>query len=201
MSKTNKLVALIFDETTHAAAYQGGQVWEGAAIQVAHPTRALAALDEIEKRAKRTGVELRDAVIAFKSGEGRIKITQTRDLTTGKAAGRGGLLGLLVGLIFGGPLLGAVLGLGLGAIRGKRADRGLDNEFIRRVGSSLKPNHSALLVMIDQEYADKAVDYLQSFEVEMHVTDISEDTEEALGKAAEDEQIAKAVEDEYGAEA
>lgn len=199
MSKMNKLVALIFDETARAAAYQT-QMWEGAAVQAAEPRMALTALDEIEGKAKRAGVELKDAVIVFKTAEGRIKITQTRDLTTGKAAGRGGLLGLLVGLIFGGPLLGAVLGLGLGVIRGRRVDRGLDNEFIRRVGSSLKPSHSALLVMIDQEYADKAIDYLKSFEVEMHVTDISQDTEEALGKAAEDEGVTKAIEDEFDTE-
>lgn len=201
MSDTNKLVALIFQEAGEAGVYGPRAVQsQGAAVAIAEPYLAMAALDEIEKKAKAAGVEIKDAVIAFKTGAGRIKIQQTKDMTSGKGARRGGFWGLLVGLILGGPLLGALAGLGLGAIAGRRIDHGLDDDFVSQVSKSLKPSTSALLVLIDQEHAEKAIAYLKSFEVEMHVADISPEAEEALDQAAEDETIAQAVQAEFGAE-
>lgn len=201
MSEMNKLVALIFQEAGQVGVYEQRAVQgQGVAVSIVEPHLAMAALDEIEKKAKAAGVEIKDAVIAFKTGEGRIKIRQTKDMTTGKGARRGGFWGLLVGLVLGGPLLGALAGLGLGAIAGRRIDHGLDDDFISQVSRSLKPSTSALLVLIDQEHAAKAIAYLESFDVEMHVADISQEAEEAIDQAAEDETIARAVEAEFGAE-
>lgn len=198
MSKDSKLVALVFTEAGQLAARQGSVASEtgaGALIDV-QPDSALDALKEIQNRAKEAGVELKDAVVAFKASDGRVKIKQTKDLTTGKGAGRGGLLGLVVGLIFGGPLVGALLGLGIGAIVGRR-DHGLDDGFIRGLGKSLKPGDSVLLLLIDQELKPDGVAYLESFNAELHITDFDAESEKAVGKAAEDEAIAGAVEAEF----
>ena len=198
MSKSGRLVALVFEETDQVTVYrQPTAEGAGPAFRDPDPRQAAAALEEIQKKAKEAGVELKDAVIAFKSGDGRIKIKQTKDLTTGKGAGRGGFWGLLVGLIFGGPLLGALLGLGLGAIIGRRVDHGLDDEFIRKVGKALKPTNSALLLLIDKELTKEGIAYLESFNAELYMTDISEEAEEAVSKAGEDEAIAQAVEAEF----
>lgn len=201
MGETNKLVALIFQEAARVGVYQqAAERGQGVAVAIAEPYLAQAALAEIEKKAKGAGVEIKDAVIAFKTDEGRIKIRQTKDMTTGKGARRGGFWGLVVGLILGGPLFGVLAGLGLGAIAGRRIDHGLDDEFIRQVSRSLKPTTSALLVLIDQEHAEGAIAYLKSFDAEMHVADISKEAEEAIDEAAENETIAQAVEAEFGAE-
>jgi uncharacterized membrane protein len=200
VSETNKLVALIFQEAARAGFYQADQErGQGAALTIPEPHLAIAALDEIQKKAKEAGVEIKDAVIAFKTEEGRIKIRQTKDMTTGKGARRGGFWGLVVGLILGGPLFGVLAGLGLGAIAGRRIDHGLDDEFISKVSRSLKPLTSALLVLIDEEHAEGAIAYLKSFDAEMHVADISKEAEEAIDEAAENETIAQAVEAEFGA--
>ena len=201
MSETNKLVALIFQEAARTGVYdQRAEQGQGVAIAIAEPYLAQAALDEIEKKAKEAGVEIKDAVIAFKTDEGRIKIRQTKDMTTGKGSRRGGFWGLVVGLILGGPLFGVLAGLGLGAIAGRRIDHGLDDEFISQVSRSLKPRTSALLVLIDQEHAERAIAYLKSFDAEMHVADISKEAEEAIDEVAGDEAIAQAVEAEFSAE-
>ena len=201
MSETNKLVALIFQEAARTGVYdQRAEQGQGVAIAIAEPYLAQAALDEIEKKAKEAGVEIKDAVIAFKTDEGRIKIRQTKDMTPGKGARRGGFWGLVVGLILGGPLFGVLAGLGLGAIAGRRIDHGLDDEFISQVSRSLKPRTSALLVLIDEEHAEGAIAYLKSFNAEMHVADISKETEEAIDEVAGDEAVAQAVEVEFGAE-
>jgi uncharacterized membrane protein len=201
VGETNKLVALIFQEAARAGFYQADQErGQGAALTIPEPYLAMAALDEIEKKAKAADVEIKDAVIAFKTREGRIKIRQTKDVTTGKGARRGGFWGLVVGLVLGGPLFGVLAGLGLGAIAGRRVDHGLDDEFISRVSKSLKPSTSALLVLIDEEHAEGAIAYLSSFDAEMHVADISKEAEEALDEAADNEAIAQAVEAEFSDE-
>ena len=202
MSNASKLVALVFSEVGDLAVRGGSAVSEsgaGALIDV-QPDNALDALKEIQERAKEAGVELKDAVIAFKASDGRVRIRQTVDLTAGKGAGAGGLLGLLVGLIFGGPLVGALLGLGIGAIVGRRVDHGLDDEFIRNLAKSLQPRHSVLLLLIDQNLTPESTSYLQSFNAELHITDLNEEAEAAVGKAAEDEAIAQAVEAEFAEE-
>ena len=201
MGETNKLVALIFKEAARTGVYdQRAEQGQGVAVSIAEPYLAMGALDEIEKKAKEADVEIKDAVIAFKTDEGRIKIRQTKDMTTGKGARRGGFWGLVVGFILGGPVLGVLAGLGLGAIAGRRIDHGLDDEFISKVSKSLKPRTSALLVLIDEEHAEGAIAYLKSFNAEMHVSDISKEAEEAIDEVAGDEPVAQAVEAEFGAE-
>ncbi len=94
MGETNKLVALIFQEAARVGVYQqAAEQGQGVAVTIAEPHLAMAALDEIEKKAKEAGVEIKDAVIAFKTDEGRIKIRQTKDVTTGKGGPARGLLG------------------------------------------------------------------------------------------------------------
>ena len=201
MSEAGKLVALIFKETADGGVIASRlQQGEGVAVSDPDPHKAIAALEEIRQRAKEAGVELKDAVIAFRRRDGRIKIQQTRDLTTGKGAGRGGLLGLLVGLVFGGPLLGALLGLGIGALIGKRTDHGLDDEFIGNVSQSLKPTDSALLLLIDQELTQAGMEYLRSFDAELYVTDISEEAHAAVSRVAEDKAISQAEDAEFSSD-
>lgn len=198
MAEASKLVALVFEEAGEITVQPGSAVGAGsAALMDAHPEDAEAALKEIAARAKGAGVELKDAVIAYKASDGRIKIRQAKDLTVGKGAGRGGLLGLLVGLIFGGPLVGALLGLGIGAIVGRRVDHGLDDGFIRDLGKSLQPRHSLLLLLIDQDLTPEGMAYLRSFNSELYITDMTTEGEDAVGRAAQDEAIAQAIEAEF----
>ena len=199
MAEARKLVALIFEESSDIALQAASPAAEGGGgvLMDAHPQQALAALKEIEKKAEDADLALLDAVIAFRTKDGRVKIEQTKDMTAGKGAGRGGLLGLLVGLIFGGPLLGALFGLGLGALLGGRVDHGLDDEFIRDVGKSLRAGNSALLLLIDRDLKEEGMAYLKSFNARLFVTGMSQETEEAVTKAAEHDAIAQAIDAQF----
>lgn len=201
MSETRTLVALVFEEQgeaglVYAGAESGGS---GLAFDV-QPVSAELALKEIDKKAKDAGVALKDAVIAFKTADRRVKVWETKDLTMGKGAGRGTLMGFLVGLIFGGPLLGALGGLAIGALIGKRTDRGLDGEFVRKVSKQLEPGRSALLLLIDRKPSAEGMSYLRSFNAELFVTDMSHEAEAAASQAAKDEAIVEAMQSEFKAD-
>src|SRR6187401_1708226 len=59
----------------------------------------------------------------------------------------GGTLGLIVGGIFGLPVVGLAAGVALGAHKGKKDDRLIDEEFISSVGSDLDAGGSAIFIL------------------------------------------------------
>ncbi len=200
-----KLLALTFEELNENSAAResvhGSWARETGTLPIGDdPERAASILKDIEKKAKETGVELEDAVVVYKTKSGEVKIKQTKDITIGKGAGRGAFWGLLIGLLFGGPLGGVLGGLGIGAIYGRLVDHGVDDKFIQDVGGALKLSTSALLILIREEDYDDALAYLKTFDTKIYETELGEETEEAVVKAAENRDVAAAVEAEFGAE-
>jgi uncharacterized membrane protein len=161
------------------------------------PYKAQGALKDIQERAKEAGVKLEDAVILFKTPRGEVKIKQTEDLTAAKGARRGVFWGLLAGIILGGPIAGLLVGLGIGAGIGHKVDHGIDDKFLKNVTEGLTLNKSAVLIMVKDEDAEKAVAYLKTFDTEMHVADLNDAAAEVAEKAAEDDAVSEAVEAEY----
>jgi uncharacterized membrane protein len=71
------------------------------------------------------------------------------------------LWGTLIGLLFLNPLLGMVLGAGMctasGALAAKLSDYGIPDDFIRQLGGTIKPNSSALFLLVQKVTADKVL--------------------------------------------
>lgn len=190
----NRLVALIFDESDDS---MGGASQTGFVPSDFEPERAFAVLEEITQKAKEADARLEDAVVVYRTVDKRIKIKQTKDMTVGKGARRGAFWGLLVGLLLGGPIGGLLGGMGVGAIFGRKIDKGVSDKFITDVGNSLKPNTSAIMLLIGEEDYDRAIPYLKSFGAELHETALSQDTEQAVEEAVLKDEIAQAAEAEY----
>src|SRR5262249_56486097 len=88
-------------------------------------------------------VDLEDAVVVVRDQNGKITLRQIHNLTAAGAA-RGGFWGMLVGLLFLNPLFGFVIGAGTGAIAGALSDVGIDDNFMKGLGATLKPGTGAL---------------------------------------------------------
>ena len=99
-------------------------------------------------------VDLEDAVVAVKDGEGRIKLHQAVNFTA-LGAVSGGFWGCLIGLIFLNPLLGMAMGASAGAVSGALRDVGLDDEFMRELADGLPPQSSALFVLVRKATPDR----------------------------------------------
>jgi uncharacterized membrane protein len=177
MQMGKKLVALTFEELNeNSAAWEsvhGSWAPEAGELPMGdEPEQAASILKYIEKKAKKAGVKLEDAVIVYKTKSGDVKVKQTKDITLGKGAGRGAFWGLLIGILFGGPLGGVLGGLGIGAIYGRLVDHGVDDKFIQDVGGALKPSTSALLILIREEDYDGAIAYLKTFDSKIYEADL-----------------------------
>lgn len=129
-------------------------------------------------------IDLEDAVVATKDAGGKLKLHQAVNLTTAGMAS-GGLWGALIGLIFLNPLLGFAVGAGAGALSGKLADYGINDQFMKDLAATLTPGSSALFVLVRKATPDKVLAELEGTGGKVLKTSLS-DAEEAKLQAALD---------------
>jgi len=159
------------------------------------PTTADRALTELTALQKEYLIELKDACVVVRSPDGEIHLHQAVPLVkSGALAGgtSGALWGTLIGLLFLNPLagmaIGAAAGAASGALAGKLSDYGINDDFIRELGSKIQPNSSALFLLVQKVTADKVLPKLKDFKGHVLKTSLSDEREarlrEALGDTA-----------------
>lgn len=133
-------------------------------------------------------ISLEDAVVAVRNEDGKVRLNQSLNLTAAGAVG-GGFWGTLVGLIFLSPLLGMAAGAAAGAVSGALSDVGINDEFMKKLASNLKPNSSALFLLVRDATLDKVMGKLQPFEGTLLHTSLSHADEQKLKQAMTAESI------------
>jgi uncharacterized membrane protein len=105
-------------------------------------------------------IELDDVVILTREQDGTVKLHQAVS-TVGAGAARGAMWGGLIGLIFLAPLLGMAIGAATGAASGALADYGVDDSFMKDLGSKLGPGGAAVIVLVRSMTTDKVLENIQ----------------------------------------
>jgi uncharacterized membrane protein len=131
----------------------------------------LASLKHMEKEEL---VELEDAVVIVKDEHGKIKVKETKDLTTGKGAAKGGIVGLVISFLLGGPIGGVLLGSLAGALVGKSIDLGVSKEKVEAISESMADASSALLVQIKSGNKDALAAMLRKSGGELHEVSVTQ---------------------------
>lgn len=130
-------------------------------------------------------IDLDDAVIVTRRKDGKVKLTQSVDLTS-IGAWDGAFWGLLIGFLFTGPLgmlLTSGIGAGFGALAGYSSDYGIDDEFIKDLSKEVEPCCSALFVLIRQMTEDKVIEKLEGLDGTIIKTSLPKDIEKKLQAA------------------
>jgi uncharacterized membrane protein len=127
-------------------------------------------------------IDLADAVVVVRDDKGKVKLRQLYNLTAAGAAS-GGFWGALIGLLFLNPLFGFAIGAAAGAISGALRDVGIDDNFMKELGQTLKPGTAALCVLIRQMTADKVLEELQKFGGTLIKTNLCNENEAKLREA------------------
>jgi len=127
-------------------------------------------LTELRRLQKEYLIDLEDAVVAIRQPDGKVQLKQSVNLTgMGAASGgaSGAFWGTLLGLLFLAPLAGLVIGglagAGAGAISGSMIDYGIDDTFAKSVAETLKPDSSALFVLVRKAQPEKVLTELSQF--------------------------------------
>jgi uncharacterized membrane protein len=97
------------------------------------------------------------------------------------AAG-GALWGGLIGLIFFAPLFGMAIGAAAGAAGGALSDTGVDDKFMKELGTHLEPGGAALILLVREASMDKITPHI-TVPGKIIQTSLDDTTEEQLGAA------------------
>lgn len=145
-------------------------------------TGAQDALSVLSSLQKRELIKLADAATVVRKPDGKVKVRQAVDLVGAGALG-GAFWGMLIGLIFLVPWLGLAIGAISGAIAGRYSDIGIDDKFIKEVGATVEPGHSALFLMVERMTEDRVLPELQKFHPTLLRTNLSAEDEAKLRAA------------------
>ena len=151
-------------------------------VAIAYPDVATAreVTSSIGKAQKAHLIELEDLVIVERRGDGKIKLHQPS--MAGVGATGGALWGGLIGLIFFMPLLGMAIGAASGAAAGALSDAGVDDQFMKDLGTKLEPGGAAVIALVRQANMDKILAEVK-IPGEVIQTSLSDDSEQALRDA------------------
>lgn len=147
-------------------------------------------LTELTRLKKEYLIDLEDAVVAIRDADGAVRIKQSVNLVRmGAASGglSGAVWGGLIGLLFVNPLagfaIGGMVGAGSGALSGSMIDYGIDDEFIKSLGATLKPDSSALFLLIRKSQPEKVLAELSGFKGRVLRSSLSPEQEAKLQAA------------------
>ena len=127
-------------------------------------------------------ITLEDAAVVVRNQDGKAKVKQAVNLV-GVGAWGGAFWGMLIGLLFFAPWLGLAVGAITGAISGKFTDIGVDDKFIKEVGETIEPGHSALFLLVRDVTPDKVLERLEGFKPKVLQTSLSKEDEQKLREA------------------
>ena len=130
-------------------------------------------------------VDLDDAAVAIRKKDGTIAIKHTSILVMADAA-LGSGCGLLIGTVCLNPLMGTLVGGVVGAAVGgiiKVVKKiGIKDDFIGGVADTLRPDSSAIFVLVRRGLPDKVAEELGKYGGRLLRTSLSPENEEELNK-------------------
>lgn len=140
---------------------------------------AIQVRDKLIAMQKQHIISLADAAVVVRRQDGKVKVKQVQSLVGAGALG-GAFWGMLIGLIFWMPWLGLAMGALGGALGGKFTDIGVDDKFIKEVGNTIEPGHSALFLLVVSATEDKVAEELKGVEATVLQTSLSKEQEAKL---------------------
>lgn len=126
-------------------------------------------------------VDLEDAAVVVRNQEGKVKIKQAQELVAAGAVS-GSYWGVLLSVLFFNPIF-ALVGVAAGALSGALTDIGIDDNFMRDLGSTIEPGTSAIFVLIRKSTPDRVLADLSKYEGKVLRTSLSKEDEAKLQAA------------------
>lgn len=129
----------------------------------AQEDQAAKALDGLKRREEGGTLRLYNAASISKDSNGHTHVREDQDLSAGRGSLFGALVGGLVGLLGGpaGAVVGAAAGAATGGLVAGKTDLGFEDNFLNDLKGALHPGSSALLLLVEPRYSDKAAGALK----------------------------------------
>ena len=153
-------------------------------VAIAYPDRATAeqVRDTLIQMTTEKLIELDDLVVASREPDGKVKLHQTTS-PAGVAAAGGALWGGMIGLLFLAPVIGMAVGAASGALAGKMTDVGVDDAFMKDLGTQLNEGGAAVIVLVRRSTPDKVLPRIAEYGGEVLQSSLSTEAENRLRAA------------------
>jgi uncharacterized membrane protein len=151
-------------------------------LGVDSPAKAEELFDLAGDLAKQELLQLQDAAYAYRDAKGKVRIHQAVSLT-GAGAASGALWGTLIGMLFLMPVAGLAIGAGTGALAGKLADVGINDDTIKQIGSQLEDGKAAVFLLARSATVDRVIDAIKPYNPTVIQTNLTREREEELVEA------------------
>jgi uncharacterized membrane protein len=92
-------------------------------------------------------------------------------------------VGTLIGMLFLMPVAGLAIGAGTGALAGKLADVGINDDTIKQIGGLLEDGKAAVFLLARSATVDRVIDAIKPYNPTVIQTNLTKDREEELVKA------------------
>jgi uncharacterized membrane protein len=145
--------------------------------------RASEVLGQLEQLTYDWSLQMKDAVAAYRTDDGRLRVDQSVQPTTKEGAGYGAFIGGIIGALLAAPFTGglsaaaaaATLGVGAatagtigGAIGAEDADTfkreyGISDDFVKEVGGMIQPGDSAVFAVIRGGNAEQMAERFRGY--------------------------------------
>ena len=144
--------------------------------------RASEVLNQLQNMDDDWVVDLHDAVAVYRDYNGKLRVDQSYQMTTGEGAGWGTLWGSLIGLtlaipftagatapaaavLAAGAAAGGALGAGAGAIDASwwKDEFGIPDDFVKQVGALIQPGDSAIYALLRTANPDIVADAFRGY--------------------------------------
>src|SRR5512142_2039805 len=120
--------------------------------------RASEALNMIEDMNNSWMVDLNDAVAVYRDYDGKLRVDQSYQMTTGQGAAWGGLFGGLIGALVAAPFTAGLSVAGATAAGTWKEDYGISEDFVQSVSAMLQPLDSAVFVLVRTVNPDRVAE-------------------------------------------
>lgn len=117
-------------------------------------------LNELVSMHKDGTIELVDAAVMVRNQFDELSIPERAELTPGKGAKRGAVIGVL----FAFAARRCCIGTAAGAITGKVTDQGFENEMLQDIAGELELGQSAILAVVEHTWYAKMMDAIDGYE-------------------------------------
>lgn len=127
---------------------------------------AVQALDALRMQEEAGVLFLFNSALLVKRPSGWNAVKEENDLSAGQGSLFGALVGGLLGLLGGpaGAMIGAAAGAAAGGWIAGRTDLGFEDEFLDQIRAAMTPGTSALLLLVENQFADVVVGLLRAHE-------------------------------------
>lgn len=127
-------------------------------------------------------VDFEEAAIVVRRKDGKVRLHHVAHMTGPGAVG-GGFIGMLAGLIVFNPLL-ALIGMAGGAVAGAAAgalrEVGIEEDFMEKLASCLKPGSSAIFILVRQADPEAMRDELKKYNGKLLYTSLKHEDQAKL---------------------